>query len=91
MSRKYNYILSNGDNKKAKQMVMVQYKINDAIVINDIGLVKDFSDLYVSENIALDELLKITKHINHMDVNVRQFRALTDEQLKLWEQRIKNN
>ena len=90
MSRKYNYILSNGDNKKAKQMVMVQYKINDAIVINDVDLVKDFSDLYIGEDITTDELLKMTKQISHLDVCIRKFRVLSDTEMELWKKRLNN-
>ena len=89
MSRKYNYILSNnGDNEKAKDMLLVQYKINDAIVVDSVDSIGDHADLYVSEDMALDEILNITKQISHKDINLRRYRILSNEEMKIWKQRL---
>ena len=88
MSRVYSYILNNGDNKKAKDMLLVQYKINDAIVVDSVDSIGDHSDLYVSEDMALDEILSITKQISHKDINLRRYRILSNEEMKIWKQRL---
>ena len=92
MARKYNYILSNNKNAdKSKQMVMVQYKISDPLVVNDVDLVSDYSDLYVSEDISLNDLMTITKQLSHKDVCIRRYRILNDEEMKVWASRLNNN
>ena len=88
MSRVYSYILNNGDNKKAKDMLLVQYKISDAIVVDSVDSIGDHADLYVSEDMALDEILSITKQISHKDINLRRYRILSDEEMKIWKQRL---
>ena len=91
MSRKYNYILSNNKNAdKSKQMVMIQYKISDPLVVNDVDLVSDFSDVYISEDISLSELSKIAKQLSHKDVCIRQYKMLSDEEFKVWKKRLNN-
>ena len=88
MSRVYSYILNNGDNEKAKDMLLVQYKINDAIVVDSVDSIGDHADLYVSEDMALDEILNITKQISHKDINLRRYRILSNEEMKIWKQRL---